>query len=113
MAGKEKGDVEIDLLREISRKLGELILLSRIANREQFEKQKAEWERMSDELDQAIRDAASQGLPSGAIKQKVSKDTGTPERTVGYRLRKMVRFGILVPRREGRNVYYDESGLFD
>jgi len=113
MASKEKKEMEIDLLREISRKLGSLILLSKIANKEQLDKQKTEWKKKSDQLDQAIRDAASQGLPSSAIKEKVSKDSGTPQPTVEYRLYRMVELGILVPRREGRNVYYDESGLFD
>jgi len=113
MTGKEEKGMEIGLLREISTKLSQLILLSKIANKEELDKQKAEWKEKSDQLDQAIRDAASQGLLSGAIKEKVCKDTGKSTRTVENRLYRMIELGILVPRREGRNVYYDESGLFD
>jgi len=47
------------------------------------------------------------------LAKKVAEETGAAEITVKKKISTLKEMGFLTTRREGREVYYENSGLFD
>ena len=102
---------EADLLKEISRKLSQLIFLTKLSNLKLIEEAKQEIR--EDQVFQAILDIADGSLSSSDLKQKVMTMTKVSKPTVGRRLAWLVERGALVTTRKGNEVFYENSGLYD
>ena len=100
---------EAGLLREINRKLDQLVILAKISNRHALEELARDIER--DKVAQSIAAKADGSLTYSAISKAVSAETGAHERTVKARISELVDKGVLIARRGGREVYYERSGL--
>lgn len=101
----------IKLLKEISSKLSQLITLFKLSMRDTIGKVKEEIRR--DEVSQTILELADSSLTSDQLKQKVVSITGTSTATVKRRISNLVEKGALIARRRGREIYYENSGLYD
>mgnify|MGYP005648026253 CR=1 FL=1 len=102
---------EIRLLREISCKLDQLILLLKLSNKEKLEAFRIEIEK--DAIFRRILEVADGTLSYSNLVRKVSEDTGTSEITVKRKISSLKDWGLLKARREGKEVYYENSGLLD
>ena len=103
------GDSE--LLREISRKLSQLIVLSKLSNSTLIQSVKEEIRK--DSVAQAAIDLADGFLTSSQIKEKVAAQTKVSEKTVERRTNELVEKGVLIAMKRGKEVYYSNSGLYD
>lgn len=100
-----------EILKEISKKLSQLIVLWKISNAETIENWKKEIKK--DELCKKILELANGQLSSSLLKQEVMASCNVSEATVKRRLRQLVDFGAVVIKRTGNEIYYDNSGLYD
>jgi DNA-binding transcriptional ArsR family regulator len=99
------------ILKEISHKLDQLIVLSKLTNREILETYRREI--MSDPVYSKILEYADGSLNRVTLTEKVAKEASVAEITVKRRISRLGDMGFLVSRREGRDVYYENSGLFE
>jgi len=102
---------EIDVLREISRKLDQLIILLKLSNRNVLNQFKREVQR--DRVSARILELADGTLTYSDLSKKVSEEMGVAEITVKKKISRLREMGFLITRREGRQVYYENSGLFE
>ncbi len=102
-------DEEVSLLKEISRKLDQLVILARISNRPSLRELRREIKR--DKIALAIVETANGSLRYSELAKAVSKKTGVTDRTVKGRIAELAERGILAGRREGREVFYETSDL--
>ena len=103
------GDSE--LLREISQKLSQLIILTKLSNSNLIKSVKEEIRK--DPVAQAAIDLADGFLSSSQIKEKVATQVKVSEKTVERRLNELVEKGVLIAARKGKEIYYYNSGLYD
>lgn len=101
---------EQDLLREISRKLDQLVVLTKIGNMQTIEEHKARVR--GDKVSAKILDHSDGTLSYSDLCEKVSSDLGVAEITVRKKISGLLDMGFLVSERKGRRVYYATSGLF-
>jgi len=97
------------LLKEISHKLDQLIVLGKLTNRDILEQFGKEIRR--DPVSSNILDYADGSLTYSDLSKKVAEETGSAEITVKLRISKLKEMGLLVSRKEGREVYYENLGL--
>ena len=101
---------EIAILREISHKLDQLIILLRLSNRDVLNRFKSEVQ--GDPVSARILELADGTLTYSDLSKKVSEEMGVAEITVKKKISRLREMGFLITRREGRQVYYENSGLF-
>ncbi len=97
------------LLREISRKLDDLVVLLKISNRDSLDGFRAEIGR--DHVAAKILEKADGTMAYSDLSQAVARDMKVAEITVKRKIATLREMGVLVARREGREVYYEDSGL--
>lgn len=102
---------EITLLKEISRKLSQLIILFRMTNRKEIDEIKKEIRK--DKVARSILEFADGSLPVKSLKEKVSQSTKVSEVTVRRRIYELVDKGALIVNRKGNENFYENSGLYD
>lgn len=102
---------EIELLKEISRKLSQLIVLTKLSNSKVIEDTKQEIRK--DKVSKTILDLADDSLGSSQLKQKVIDLTKVSNATVERRISELVEKGALISTRKGREIFYENSGLYD
>ena len=101
---------EAKVLGEISRKLSQLIVLAKLSNTESLEDTKKMINK--DKICCELLALADGSLGATQLKQKVGSATKVSEDTVERRISLLVERGALIPRKEGREVFYENSGLF-
>ena len=102
---------EIILLKEISRKLGQLIVLFKMTNQEKIDETRKEIKK--DKVARAILEIADGSLSVKSLKKKVIKSTEVSEKTVRRRIYELVDKGALIVNKKGKENYYENSGLYD
>jgi DNA-binding transcriptional ArsR family regulator len=102
---------EVELLKEISHKLSQLIVLTRLSNSKIIEETKEEIDK--DPVSRALISLADGSLSSSQLTEKVEKQTKKSGRTVRGRIAMLVERGALTPVRRGKEIYYENSGLYD
>ncbi len=101
---------ELEVLKEISEKLNQLLILTRLGNSKAIADFKEEMD--DDPILQAILKLADGTLSSAKIKEKVKQQTGESERTITRRIATLMEKGALNAVRKGNEIYYDDSGLY-
>ena len=101
---------EIELLREMSRKLDLLVTLLKLSNRDVLERFKKEVRK--DRVATKILELADEPITYSDLVRKVATETGAAEITVKRKISRLKEMGFLMSRRKGREVYYENSGLF-
>jgi len=104
-------DDNIRILKEISHKLDQLIVLSKLTNRKALEDYRKEIQR--DPVFSRILDSADGSLTYSNLSKKVSEDLSVADITVKKKISTLKEMGFLITRREGREVYYENSGLLE
>lgn len=99
----------IEILKEISRKLGELIILSRLNARKAIEEARSQIEK--DDVSSRILELTSSPLSYSDLSAKVAKEFNVSERTVKRKMSALRALGFLKTTRRGTEVYYENSGL--
>ena len=102
---------EIELLREISRKLSQLIVLTKLSCSKLIEDNKKEIRK--DVVSRLILDLADGSLSSSQLKEKVMVQAKVSESTVKRRIADLIEKGALIFTRKGKEIYYENSGLYD
>lgn len=102
---------EVDLLKEISQKLSQLLVLTKLSNSKVIEETKEEIKK--DQVLLALLNLADGSLSYSEIIQKAIEQTKASESTVRRRIVDLVEKGGLNAIRRGREVYYENSGLYD
>jgi len=102
---------EIEILKEISYKLDQLIILTKLNSLDVIEKIKTKIR--GDKASAKILDYSDGSLSYSKLCQKVSKELGVAEITVMKKVSELKEMGFLVTERKGRQVYYAKSGLFE
>jgi len=100
-----------ELLKEISHKLSQLIVLTKLSNGKIIDDIKSELKK--DPVAQAILTLADGNLSSAQLKEKVAQNTNMSEKTVQRRILDLVEKGVLTPIRKGNEMYYENTGLYD
>lgn len=104
-------DENTEILKELSHKLDQLIALWKLNNREALEK--FEKEMKKDKVYSKILDYADGSLSYSQLTKKVVEEVGGAEITVMKKLSTLKDKKVLTTKRKGREVYYENSGLFD
>lgn len=104
-------DGDIEVLKEISHKLDQLIALWKLDNWESLKK--FEKEIKKDKIYSKILKYADGSLSYSDLSKRVANETGAAEITVNKKISILKERKILITRRKGRYVYYDNSGLLD
>ena len=102
---------EMAILREISHKLDQLIVLLKLSNRNVLNQFKKEVQK--DRVSVRILELADGTITYSDLSKKISEEMGVAEITVKKKISKLREMGFLITRREGRQVYYENSGLFE
>ena len=102
---------EIELLKEISYKLSQLLVLTKLSNSKVFAETKEEIKK--DPVAQMILALADGLLSSSQLKEKVAEQTRVSEKTVQRRILDLVEKGAIMPIRKGVELYYENSELYD
>ena len=102
---------EITLLKEISRKLSQLIILFKMTNQEKIDDFRKEIK--NDRVARSILELADGSLSVKSLKEKVAKSTKVSEKTAERRIYELVDKGALIVNRKGRENFYETSGLYD
>ncbi|MDD2665529.1 MAG: hypothetical protein PHD13_01925 [Methanocellales archaeon] len=101
----------IEILKEISYKLDQLIVLFRLGSRDEIERFKKDLKK--DKVFLKILDYADGSLSYSELTKKVADETGFAEITVKQKLSTLKDMGVLISKRKGRESYYENTGLFD
>ena len=102
---------QLETLKEISRKLDQLIILTKLGNLGIIEEYRKRVR--GDKVAAMILDYSDGSLSYSEISEKVSEGLGVAEITVKKKITDLREMGFLVTERRGRQVYYDKSGLFE
>ena len=102
---------QIEILREISHKLDQLIVLTKLSNLDIIEKYKTKVR--SDQVSARILDYSDGSLSYSKLCERISQELGVAEITVKRKISELREMGFLVGERRGRQVYYLNSGLFE
>ena len=98
-------------LREISRKMDQLILLLKLSNRKTLDEFKKEVKR--DGVSARILELADGTLNYSDLSKKKADEMNVAEITVKKKISTLREMGFLITWRDGREVYYENSGLFE
>lgn len=102
---------ELDTLKGISHKLDQLIILTKLSNREIIEKYRTKIQ--GDKVYARIVGYSDGFLSYSDICKKVSNELNVAEITVKKKVAELKEMGFLVTERRGKQVYYGQSGLFE
>ena len=102
---------EQEILKEISHKLDQLIILTKLSSLDVIRKYKIKIR--GDKVFAKILDYSDGSLSYSALCKKVSKELGVAEITVMKKISDLKEMGVLVTERKGRKVYYATSGLLE
>ena len=102
---------QLETLKEISRKLDQLIILTKLGNSDVIGEYKKRIR--GDKVAAKILDYSDGSLGYSELCEKISKELGVAEITVMKKVSELKEMGFLVTERRGRKVYYDKSGLFE
>ena len=102
---------EITLLKEISRKLDQLIILTKLNSLPLIDEYKKKVH--GDKVFAKILDYSNGALSYSDLCEKISKELGVAEITVRRKISELKEMGFLVTERRGRKVHYGTSGLFE
>jgi len=102
---------ELEILKEISNKLDQLIILTKLNSLDIIKKYKIKMR--DDRVFAKILDYSDGSLSYSKLCEKVSKELGVAEITVRKKVSELKETGFLVTERKGRQVYYATSGLFE
>lgn len=100
---------ELEVLREMSRKLDLLVTLLKLSNRDVLERFREEVKK--DKVATKILELANEPITYSDLVRKVATETGAAEITVKKKISMLKEMGFLMSRREGREVYYENTGL--
>jgi len=102
---------QLETLKEISRKLDQLIILTKLGNLKIIAGYKTRVR--EDKVFGKILDYSDGSLGYSELCEKISKELGVAEITVMKKVSELKEMGFIVTERRGRKVYYDTSGLFE
>ena len=102
---------ENEILKEISRKLDSLISLYKIGVKKELDAFTDKIKK--DKVSLKILEMADGSLSSGELREKISQLVKVSEVTVSRRLSELSDMGLLLSRREGKNIYYINTGLIE
>ena len=102
---------EEDILKEISHKLDQLIILEKLSNLETINQYRDSLSR--DKVYAKILKYSDESLGYSEMCDKISEELGVAKMTVMKKVSKLKDMGFLVTNRRGRKVYYARSGLFE
>jgi Fic family protein len=102
---------EADLLKEISAKLSELIVLSRLSNSKAIAETRKEMK--EDQVAQAILDFADGTMSASQIYEKVIEKAKTSEPTVKRRIAYLLEKGAIAAVKKRKETYYKNTGLYE
>ncbi|MHA1828347.1 MAG: hypothetical protein ACTSX6_06835 [Candidatus Heimdallarchaeaceae archaeon] len=102
---------ELKVLNEISKKLDQLIILGKLTNWDILERYEKEIKK--DIIYSKIIEYADGSISSTDLAKKVASETSSAEITVKVRMAKLRDMGFLTARKDGREVFYEKSGLFE
>ena len=102
---------EIKILSEISRKMDQLIILLKLSNRKSLDEFKKDVKK--DKVSKKILELADGTLSYSDLSNKIAEETEVAEITVKRKISSLREMGFLITRKEGREVYYENSGLFE
>ena len=102
---------QLETLKEISRKLDQLIILTKLGNLDIITEYRKKIR--GDKVAAKILDYSDGSMSYSEISEKVSSEVGVAEITVRKKITELREMGFLVTERRGRQVYYDTSGLFE
>jgi DNA-binding transcriptional ArsR family regulator len=102
---------EIELLKEISGKLSQLIVLTKLARSKEISDFKEEIKK--DKVVQAILVLSDGSLSSSQLKEKVIEEIKVSKATIERRIADLIEKGALILNRQGKEIYYQNSGLYD
>jgi len=103
---------ELEVLKEISRKLDQLIALWKVSNREVLEKAMNEISR--DKIAAKILEITRENPQTYSnIAERVAEELGVAEITVKLKISKLKELGFLTAQRKGRAVYYESLRLWE
>jgi DNA-binding transcriptional ArsR family regulator len=102
---------EQEILREISYKLDQLIILTKLNSQDIIEKYKSKVR--GDKVYAKIISYSNGTLSYSELCEKISKELGVAEITVMKKLSELKEMGFLFTERKGKQVYYKSSGLFE
>jgi len=101
---------QLQIWREMLHKLDQLIILSKLSNRKLIK----EFQRTlrKDRVSARILEYADGSLSYSDLSRRVSEELGAAEITVKRKISDLREMGVLMSIRKGREVYYENSGLF-
>jgi len=101
----------VKLLGEISTKLDQLIILFKLSNKETLDGYRKNL--ADDKVYLRTLELANDPATYSELSAKVANELSMAEITVRKKISESVEMGLLLRKREGRNVYYTNSGLLD
>jgi len=102
---------EEEILKEISHKLDQLIILTKLGNLKVI----ADYKRkiLGDNVSAKILEYSDGSLSYSQLAEKVSQELDVAEITVKKKVADLKDMGFLITERRGKQVYYTNSGLFE
>jgi DNA-binding transcriptional ArsR family regulator len=101
---------ETELLKGISHKLSQLIVLTKLSNAKVIAETKEEIKK--DPISRLLLSLADGSLSSSQLNERARKQTKKSKRTVAGRIAELVDKGALTPEKKGSEIYYENSGLY-
>jgi len=98
-------------VQELSKKMNLLIAIYKICNRSALNEFKKELRR--DKVFTKIIEFADGDITYSILVKRVSDDTGVAEITVKKKISELKEMGVLTTRRDGKETYYDKSGVVE
>lgn len=102
---------DVKLLGEISTKLDQLIVLFKLSNKETLDSYRKKL--AADKVYLKTLELANDPRTYSELSTRVANELSVAEITVRKKMSELVDMGLLLRKREGRNVYYINSGLLD
>jgi DNA-binding transcriptional ArsR family regulator len=101
----------LEVLKEISHKLDQLIVLSRLSGQKALEELKQQME--NDPLSSKILELSTNPVGYSELAKKAAEEVKVSEITVKRKISSLKTSGLLIARRSGKEVYYENSGLLE
>ncbi len=100
---------ELDELKQISFKLDQMLVLLKMANRAELDQARSKIQ--GDKAAAKVLELCSQPTGYSSLVTQVATQTGVAEVTVRRRILELKDSGFLVSSRQGKEVFYIDSGL--
>jgi len=102
-------DEKIELLKNISYKLDVLVALTKLINQNILSELKMKFSR--DKVTLRILELADGSITYSNLANQIHEETGMAEITIKKKMSELRELGLLTTRRDGKETYYDNSGL--